>query len=200
MNDTLLDLSFQDMKSKIAFEESKYDGDEFQYLPINTYEFSKVERKTSVMLEDFLAFLKNDKLVINIEKECTLQGVAINMAKSHGILKIETMEGSFTKRLDNNYYDKDRDLWLVVWNLQEGFKFSSGQVELSCIDLDETAISLCNEDNDHRSGGVRDNPVRLEIAGLIIKYPTDQKAYAEKKIKELDLVSKVGDNFLKSIF
>lgn len=200
LNETLLDLSFQDMRGKSAFKESKYDGDVFQYLPISNYKFPKVERKTSVMLENFLVFLKDDKLAINIEKECTLQGVVINMAKSHGILKIETMEGGFTKRLDNNYYDKDRDLWLVVWNLQKGFKLPSGQVELSCIDLDETAISLCNEDNDHRSGSTKNNPIRLEIAGLIIKYPTNQTVFKEKKFKEPDLVSRVNDNFLKNIF
>ncbi len=172
----------------------------FQYMPFTESDLPMIKRQNRIFYESFITLSENEVITLNVQKGCTLEGVVINMAKSHGVLEVKTTENSFIKRLDNDYYDEERDLWLVVWNFQTKLKLSTGLVEFSCKNLNILTNNLDYEDNDHRDQTVSDRPVVLEIAGIIVKYPKQSVYFIYEELGDVNLIGKVDDSFLKNLF
>jgi hypothetical protein len=161
---------------------------DFKYINVinsNTENKNIVERKTSIVECKFLKLSANETFDVYIG-EYEIVGVAFNMAQSNGILEFEGEELSY-KMLSSAYFDPNRFLWLVIWSLLKPIKADAdGKVRLKCLNIsDITNVEL------HDHGKINEEhinePVRIEIEGLVVRSKEMRKAIGMRVGLNLDM-------------
>jgi len=177
----------------------KIPFNDYNYLPLNKCKSPIITRKTSVVEEDFLILKKDEDLTIQLSKNLYITGLVINMAQTNCILEIYSNGQTYYKRLDNSYYNR-RDLALVVWNFNNIINLSTENFKLSCRDFEDKNILKLAEDNDQRPNLFKDNPINLEISGLVVKSSIKHESEHIKISRKLDLMRGIEDSFLLNVF
>jgi hypothetical protein len=161
---------------------------DFKYINViggNTESKNIVERKTSIVECKFLKLSAGETCDVNVG-EYEIVGIAFNMAQTNGILEFKGGDLNY-KMLSNAYFDPNRSLWLVIWSLLKPIKSNiDGKVRLKCL---ERADILNMELHDH--GKIKeeysDEPVRIEIQGLIVRSKEMHKAIGMRVGINLDM-------------
>lgn len=126
----------------------------------------KITRKTSLVEEDLIVLNKFDTAEIKFDEDFILAGVSLNMTQTNGVLKINGKKTAF-KSLENNFYNEEKSLVLVNWQIVNTIESDNSIVKLS---IEKPTLNDDIEFNDHlniRTVKDFDNP-KLELYGATI--------------------------------
>lgn len=200
LNNCLMNISSVFSANKVDWMSHKSFIREFKYVHLsdivdeNVYQ--TIERRTSMVSEKFFILKKDDEINLPIEGEWDIAGLVLNMAKSNACL---ILDEQYIKYLDNDYYDPNKDLWLVAWNLLYSYRIDSDNIIIKCGES-SNGENVLIEYNDYRSlinNNMEKFEISVEIAGLILR----SKSLSEKSLMQIvNLESDLLDNFNFDIF
>lgn len=185
LNNCLMNISSVFSKNKVDWKSNKSFIKEFSYIHlldiIDKSLYQIIERKTSMVSEKFLILKEGDEieLSINIKGDWEIVGLVLNMAKSNACITINSKGGRYLKYLDNDYFDPNKDLWLVAWNFLHPYEVNSNNIIIKCHNGKEKDSALI-EYNDHRSftnNNMNKYEISIEIAGVILRSKHLSQAY-----------------------
>ena len=208
LNHCLMNISPVFSKNKVSWVSNKTLIKEFNYINlldiIEEGSYQTIERKTSMVSEKFLVLKEGDKIKLSTKKDWDIIGLVLNMAKSNACIAISSGESRCIKYLDNDYYDPNKDLWLVIWNLSHPCEIKSDNIIIECQSYNSKENNnIFVEYNDHRSlknNNMDKYEVAIEIAGIILRSSHLSQAYILQTVDmEIDLLSNFNFDIFKTL-
>ena len=208
LNNCLINQSLIFSSPKIHLQYKNLHINDFHYIPlldkinVENYQIQIVERKTSMVSENFIVLKENNKITLSFDKDYDIVGLTLNMAKSNACISIKSGKNILFKHLDNDYYDPNKDLWLVAWNFEKHIEVHQKQVTIECLG-GINKESIVYEYNDHRNqsnSNLQKYEISIEIAGLIVRDKcSSQKSLIKVTGNELDLLNNFNFDIFKDL-
>lgn len=159
---------------EIKITENEIDYLEFKFVkPSN---FKKITtRKTSLIEEELIVLNKFDSAEIKYEEDFIIAGISLNMTQTNSLVKISG-EKDLLKSFENNFYNEEKPLVLVNWQIIKTVESKNKKITLS---IEELNLENEIEFNDHLNiRKIKDlKNQKIELYGATIQLKRSRKGF-----------------------
>lgn len=166
---------FDTNKTKdIIITENEVDYLEFKFVKPSNFK-KVITRKTSLIEEELIVLNKFDSAEIKHEEDFIIAGISLNMTQTNSLVKISG-EKHLLKSFENNFYNEEKPLVLVNWQIINTVESKNKRIDLS---IEELSLDNEIEFNDHLNiRKIKDlKNQKLELYGATIQLKKSRRGF-----------------------